>query len=653
MSHIKQLPTLLANQIAAGEVIERPASVVKELVENALDAGSSRIQIELKESGLSQITVIDDGSGMSAADLPLAILRHATSKITGQKDLFQVKTLGFRGEALPSIAAVADVTITSIARGEAMGHQLHVAGGKADEVKPAAIYRGTKIVVNDLFYNTPARRKYLASPQTELAQISDIVNRIALSHPQVSVTLTHNNKQLLKTAGNGKLPQTFAAIYGIKVAQKMRAFTKIASDGTRIEGLISLPELTRAAKSYISLFVNGRYIKNRKLQKAILQGYGSKLMVGRYPFASLAVTINPLDVDVNVHPTKQEVRFSNENELCQLITSTIYQRLQQENLIPDAQPQEPAAGLARSQTIKPEQMKLTEANQVSDFVKPAAATAAPEAKERHAPVMISTVADLKQPAMTTFLKRHPQLRQYQITADFVPTPAKTEAEPTAKQAVNQSQQAKHPAANATFPNLQYIGQALGTYLIAQADGAVYLIDQHAAQERCFYERLRKEFGQVASSQQELLVPLVLDYPLNDYLIIKQNREKLQQVGLHLAEFGQQSFIVRSHPTWFAAGQEEATIRQIIDWLLQDKQITVAQLRHDAAVMTSCKRAIKANHHLEPNQAKALLQQLAQCQNPYNCPHGRPVVVQFSATELEKMFKRIQDNHQSKRSQFER
>lgn len=334
MSKIHELNEVLADQIAAGEVIERPASIVKELVENSLDANSKQIDIIVSQSGLDSIRIIDDGAGILPDDVPIAFKRHATSKIASREDLFKVKSLGFRGEALPSIASVADVVLCT-STGDETGTKFQIRGGVVQSNQPAQARRGTDITVTDLFFNTPARLKYLKSPQTELTQITDIVDRLALANPSVAISFMHNDHEILRTPGNGNLQQVIAAIYGISNARKMVKFDGEDAD-FMISGYTSLPEATRSSRQYISIMINHRYIRNFQLTKALIQGYGSKLMVGRYPISVLDIELDPVLVDVNVHPAKREVRISKEEQLGQLIATTIRQRIAQENLIPDA-----------------------------------------------------------------------------------------------------------------------------------------------------------------------------------------------------------------------------------------------------------------------------------------------------------------------------
>ena len=676
MAEIHELASVLADQIAAGEVVERPASVVKELVENAIDAHSTQIDITVEESGLKRISVVDDGDGIADDQAEMAFKRHATSKITDRRDLFKVKSLGFRGEALPSIASVADVTMTTSTGG--VGTLIHNVGGKIVAHDPAAARKGTEVTVRDLFGNVPARLKYLKSPTTELSKITDIVNRIALSYPGIAFSLVHNGRELTRTSGRGDLQQVIAGIYGVQSARKMVAIAGENAD-FKVTGYVSLPELTRASRQYISILLNGRYIHNYQLSKALVAGYGSKLMVGRYPLAVLTITMDPLLVDVNVHPTKQEVRISQEAALTQLIQKTVFDRLAQENLIPDV-----FSELPQTKTKEPVSDQLTMAlNDVSHKHTPTTAptlthregvsretaarsvatptsltaapapkaTTAPESQDEAAgpqplttpptspvtPVMVHQQTELQQPAVQAFdAKYRTEGRVWAFG-----TPPEASAEPASSTA-----QAPETGSQPRFPQLRYLGQVHGTYLLAEADDGLYLVDQHAAQERVNYEFYRQAIGEVSDDEQKLLVPIVLDYPTTDVLALNDHLETLDSVGVHLEAFGPNSFIVHEHPTWFKAGQETATIKEMIDWVLKDGKLTVAAFREKAAIMMSCKRAIKANHHLDDQQARALLKKLATAENPFNCPHGRPVLVHFTDQDLERLFKRIQDPHHS-------
>lgn len=666
MGKIQELSERLANQIAAGEVVERPASVVKELVENAIDAKASQIDILIEEAGLKKIQIVDNGEGISQDDVENAFKRHATSKIHNRDDLFRIRTLGFRGEALPSIASVSEMTLETATADETQGSYLFLKGGKIEEHRPASLRAGTKITVENLFFNTPARLKYVKSLQTELSNIGDIVNRMALSHPNIAFRLVHDGHKMLSTSGTGDLKQTLAGIYGVATAKKM---LKVEAEDLdfKLNGYVSLPEVTRASRNYLSVIINGRYIKNYMLNKAIINGYQSKLMVGRYPIAVLEITMDPLLVDVNVHPTKQEVRLSKEKELMELISRGIAESLRQINLIPDVG--ENPSFKRKVEKIHTEQLDLPleeQPKKKSDlnydpktgifYVEPKA----PEAVETPVPLKEKIV----EKTMTVPLETE---QEKASIVEETPEPLMEEAAPVEEEAYEEAANADHPEFDLStqsgekvieqaitkleqeqpkerFPMLEYFGQMHGTYLFAQSKDGLYIIDQHAAQERIKYEYFREKIGDVSDDLQELLVPFVLDYPNNDAIKLKEQAELLQEVGIYLEEFGPNSFIVRAHPTWYPAGQEESIIREMIDMLLITGSVSVKKFREATAIMMSCKRSIKANHHLNEAQARVLLTDLAQCENPFNCPHGRPVLIHFSNSDMEHMFKRIQDPH---------
>lgn len=662
MGKIQELSEQLANQIAAGEVVERPASVVKELIENAIDAGGTQIDIMIEEAGLKTIQVIDNGEGISSEDVLIAFKRHATSKIHTRNDLFRIRSLGFRGEALPSIASVSQITIETSTEKETKGSFVELKGGKVETHRPCALRKGTKITVSNLFFNTPARLKYVKTIQTELANIGDIVNRLALSHPTIAFRLIHEGNRMINTVGTGDLKQTIAGIYGISIAKKM---VKIEAQDLdfQLKGYISLPEVTRASRNYVSLIINGRYIKNFTLNKAIVSGYGSKLMVGRFPIAVLEITMDPLLVDVNVHPTKQEVRLSKEKELMTLISETIKQALNELQLIPNAvenlpsnrkkqlsnKPQQLEIPLTQSRTTKQSNRKPS--NLTYDAVNGTFFVEDTFENNQSTFTNVSNSSEKNQVSEETYKyvteKQEVDTTQVEVDQKMMVTDDKVGLS-------NNTQTENKQVENTTstieevdiqrFPDLEYFGQMHGTYLFAQNQQGMYIIDQHAAQERINYEYFREKIGEVSNDLQELLVPIVLDYPANDALMIKEKKDTLEKVGIYLEDFGQYSFIVRSHPTWYPKGQEESTIMEMIDILLTTGQISVKQFRESTAIMMSCKRAIKANHYLNQQQAQALLDELKKCENPFNCPHGRPVLIHFTNSDMEKMFKRIQDSH---------
>ena len=644
MSHIIELPEVLANQIAAGEVIERPASVVKELVENAIDAGSSQIIVEIEEAGLKKIQITDNGHGIAHDEVELALRRHATSKIKNQADLFRIRTLGFRGEALPSIASVSVLTLLTAVDGTSHGTKLVARGGEVEEIIPATSPVGTKVCVEDLFFNTPARLKYMKSQQAELSHIIDIVNRLGLAHPEISFSLISDGKEMTRTAGTGQLRQAIAGIYGLASAKKMVEIENADLD-FEISGFVSLPELTRANRNYISLFINGRYIKNFLLNRAILDGYGSKLMVGRFPLAVIHIHIDPYLADVNVHPTKQEVRISKERELMALVSEAIAKSLKEQTLIPDALENLAKSAVRNREKVEQTTLPLRENTLYYEKNEPTRPTQAEvadhqvnltEEKQDLNLFAKETLDQITKPAKLHFAERKP------ASYDQLDHPELDLA------SLDKAYDKLEREESSSFPELEFFGQMHGTYLFAQGRDGLYIIDQHAAQERVKYEEYRESIGNVDQSQQQLLVPYIFEFPADDALRLKERMPLLEEVGVFLSEYGENQFILREHPIWMAEEEIESGIYEMCDMLLLTKEVSIKKYRAELAIMMSCKRSIKANHRIDDHSARQLLYQLSQCDNPYNCPHGRPVLVHFTKSDMEKMFRRIQENHTSLR-----
>ncbi|AST07376.1 DNA mismatch repair protein MutL [Anoxybacillus flavithermus] len=607
MGKIRKLDDALANKIAAGEVVERPASVVKELVENAIDAHSTIIEVELEEAGLAKIRVVDNGDGFEEEDCFLAFERHATSKIKDEADLFRIRTLGFRGEALPSIASVSHLELKT-STGEGPGTWLVLKGGELVQHGRTSSRKGTDITVSHLFFNTPARLKYMKTIHTELGHVVDVINRLALAHPHISFRLTHNGKQLFYTNGNGDVRQVLAAIYGLDVAKKMIAIHAETLDFT-IDGYIALPEVTRASRNYMTTIVNGRYIKNYSLYKAIEEGYHTLLPIGRHPITFLNIMMDPLLIDVNVHPAKLEVRFSKETELNELVQQTIRQSFQKKTLIPEVTAPRVEKTKAEQQTFSFEHI-VKESNTMS-----------PRVTEIHRD------QEKKTEERIVLEKSDEHVRDQDVTLLDV-------------ESVVPSEHVTGEMDQERIPPLYPIGQMHGTYILAQNENGLYIIDQHAAQERIKYEYFREKLATVTNELQPLLIPLTLTYSSSEYLLIESYRDQLAACGVFLEPFGHNSFIVRSHPQWFPKGEEVAIIEEMIKQVLEMKKVDMKQLREKAAIMMSCKQSIKANQFLRNDEIFALLESLRKTSDPFTCPHGRPIIIHFSTYELEKMFKRV-------------
>ncbi|MGT2895310.1 DNA mismatch repair endonuclease MutL [Streptococcus entericus] len=652
MSKIIELPEVLANQIAAGEVVERPASVVKELVENAIDAGSRQITITIEEGGLKLIQVTDNGEGMVPEDVPLSLRRHATSKIKNQGDLFRIRTLGFRGEAMPSIASVSLMTIETQSAEAEHGLKLVANGGVIEQQEIISRPVGTQITVENLFFNTPARLKYLKSLQAETSSVIDVINRLSLGHPEVAFTLISDGRELTKTAGTGDLRQAIAGIYGLGTARKMIEIS--ASDlDFEVSGYVSLPELTRANRNYITLLINGRYIKNFLLSRAILDGYGSKLMVGRFPIAVIDIQIDPYLADVNVHPTKQEVRISKEKELMALIKQAIVASLKEQTLIPDALENLAKSSVKRAEKPVQTSLSLKQTNLYYDtekqdfFLKDQPQSVVVEEQVDNLVKMVDSPGPTVSSAISSEIEQRPASVQFAqreaVNLEDGEHGWQADRKKLSRLVANLEQEER-----SSFPELEYFGQMHGTYLFAQGQGGLYIIDQHAAQERVKYEYYRDKIGEVDSSLQQLLVPYLFEFSASDFLTLQAKAELLKEVGINLDPYGQNTLILREHPIWMKEEEIESGVYEMCDMLLLTDQVSIKQYRAELAIMMSCKRSIKANHKLDDYSARDLLVQLAQCDNPYNCPHGRPVLVNFSKSDMEKMFRRIQENHTSLR-----
>ncbi|WP_339201660.1 DNA mismatch repair endonuclease MutL [Peribacillus sp. FSL P2-0133] len=645
MGKIIQLDEALSNKIAAGEVVERPASVVKELVENAIDANSTIIEIELVEAGLGSIRIVDNGDGILADDIEAAFKRHATSKIKDENDLFRIRTLGFRGEAMPSIASVSRFEMKS-STGEGVGTRILLEGGMVKELEASSSRKGTDILVSDLFYNTPARLKYMKTIHTELGNITDVANRLALSHPDVSIRLSHNEKRILHTNGNGDVRQVLAAIYGTNIAKKMIPVQASSLD-FKLSGYIVMPEVTRASRNYISTMINGRFIKNYALVKAILDGYHTLLPIGRFPIALLNIEMDPILVDVNVHPSKMEVRLSKEQELYSLVWETIKSSFKKMSLIPSGY----------TPTPKPEQVKSEQTTLELDHVVESGKRVLEEAK-KEASLLKDTLIREKQ-EQKSYVDHNEDFNlepikeiiysneQQQMADAYIPVLQDDESKPNYESAekyttytVEQEEEIEVNEPESRIPPMYPIGQMHGTYIFAQNEKGLYIIDQHAAQERIKYEYFKEKVGRVENELQDMLVPITLEFSTDQCIRINEYRHELEKVGVYLEEFGYNAYIVRSHPQWFPKGIEQEILEEMIEQLLSMKKVDIKKLREEAAIMMSCKASIKANRHLRNDEIQALLDELRRTTDPFTCPHGRPIIISYSIYEMEKMFKRI-------------
>lgn len=618
---IIQMSESLANKIAAGEVVERPASVVKELVENSIDANSTWIKVDIVEAGLQQIKITDNGDGMSEQDAKKAFLRHATSKIKNETDLFHVKTLGFRGEALASIASVSKL-IVKTSQGDSASTFLALEGGKVLEKKKSDARKGTEIIVENLFFNTPARLKYMKSLHTELGHITDLLNRLALSHPEIRFEATHNGKGLFKTAGTGDVLQVISQIYGMNIAKKMLPIKHETLDFS-IGGFIAKPEVTRASRAYISTIINGRYIRSVALNQAIIRAYHTLLPIGRSPIVVLSIKMDPILVDVNVHPTKLEVRFSKDRELFTAIEETIKQKFREITLIPE---------MERKVTPKEKSVQHTMNfdNPVVERERENGGLQSKEQLVKYNP----PVNEVREPDASSveYEEKYTATKDEADTEESFPAASYIETPVVEQQPIEVDQQ--------RVPTMYPIGQLQGTYILAQNENGLYMIDQHAAQERIKYEFFKEKLGKPMNESQELLLPMTFEFSKREAIFIEQYKESFEKVGLFFEAFGNQTYVIRSHPNWFPIGFEEEVIREMVEQIMNEEKVNVELIREEAAILMSCKRSIKANHYLKQEEMFRLLEDLRTTTDPFTCPHGRPIIVHFSTYELEKMFKRV-------------
>ena len=584
MSKIHVMSEALANKISAGEVVERCSSIVKELVENSIDAQASDIKVELMKGGLESIKVTDNGSGMDCDDAHLAFGRHATSKILRDDDLFFINTMGFRGEALPSIASVSEVKLKTSDGTDST--YIHIKGGEILEETSGDLRVGTSITVTNLFYNTPARLKYLKSENTETYNTVNLIEKLSFAHPEIKFTLTNNNKIIVRTSGSNNLLKTIHEIYGLNVSNKMLEF-KNSNNDFDIYGYICKPEILRSNRNDLNTFVNDRVIRNSEINKAINDAYHTYKPDGKYPVVVLKINTDPTLVDVNIHPTKQDVKISKMPELYDLIFTTIKDTLYNNLLIPNA--------------LKEESVNIIKDSVIADIV-------SSMAKKEEEPIQTELNFEIEMKENTPELK----------TGDDL--------------VVN-----KEMKSLVLYP----VGLALGTYIIAQNDEGIYLIDQHAAQERVNYERYLNALRKKEVTTTYLLIPITIELSASDFLTLKENLPILIDMGFELEEFGVNTFIVKAHPTWILQDYEEESIRKIIDLVIdiKDKFDPIKFNDHLAATL-ACKMSIKANMRISHEAQQELLNELVMCDNPYNCPHGRPTIIKFSIYDLERMFKRV-------------
>lgn len=589
MSKIQVMDEILANKIAAGEVVEKTMNVVKELVENSIDAQSDEIEISLVDSGVKEITVSDNGIGMEEDDAKMAFSRHATSKLKDLDDLFYIESLGFRGEALPSIASVSNVRLkTSDGK---IGTLVTLSGGKNMQVERCDLQKGTTITVTDLFYNTPVRLKYLKNLYIELANIVDYVNKMALSYPNIKFTLKNNDKILLQTDGSGDLLKVIYEIYGVDITKKMIPLSG-ENDDYYISGYMSYPEVTKSNRSAITTLVNGRIIKNNELNKIITECYHTYIPKDKFPIIILNIDVDPILIDINIHPTKMDIKFSKLDTLKDLVTTQIEKNLKQLTLIP---------------TIS-----------VRDN------TSISEVKSQ----LINTENQPEKPEETKYEN---------ITLDF----SLQEDALNYDEQTSQTNSEEQPATNYRIKEMTPRGIVYLTYIIAENEDGMYIIDQHAAAERINYEKVLNALRQTKTII-DLLIPVKIELSTPEYLSIRQNFELLKDYGFTIEEFGINTIIVRTHPSWISTDIAEDCIRKVIDIIASKGSFDFDLFVWRMASTMACRMSIKANDYISYDDQVWLINELRKCENPFTCPHGRPTIITYTKQDLEKLFKRSLD-----------
>ncbi len=701
MSLIKVLDQNTINQIAAGEVIERPSAVVKELVENAIDAGATAVTVEIKEGGISFVRITDNGLGIAKEDIPIAFKRHSTSKIKTAEDLLHVSSLGFRGEALSSICAVAQVELVTKTRSSFMGTRYVIEGSEEKSIEDIGCPDGTTFVVRNLFFNTPARRKFLKTAATEAGYIGDLMERLSVSHPEISFKFMNNNQLKLHTSGNGKLKDVIYHIYGRDITAQTLEINH-SSETAVITGFICKPIVARGNRNHMNYFINGRYIKSKIIHKAIEDAYKSYMMAHRYPFTVLHFTIDSKYIDVNVHPTKMEIRFTNQESIYQMVYKALSDVLKYKELIPEV-----TIGQAKKAASNTKAALLKKAPEPFETKRLEDEKKAELQKGKQEDKKYKTEHDIKQNTIDTITvpktgqnykeqnsksytdaalleeetksysvlehkgaadalcENHPasSVREYHTTASHTSNIGKEKIEALKKwkdyekapplESVFLSKKKNVTTENEQISlfkdkllsedgqkNHRIIGQIFRTYWIVEYEDKMFLIDQHAAHEKVLYEKLMKSLKEKNFLSQMLEPPLILSLSMREEDALKKNMDVLAQLGFEIEAFGGKEYSVRGVPADLLGIAQKDLLVELIDTLVDEAPSKTSELILEKAASMSCKAAVKGNQDLSFQEAEALIDYLMTLENPYHCPHGRPVIVSMSKYEMEKKFKRI-------------
>lgn len=662
MVNIQVLDQITIDKIAAGEVIERPASIIKELVENAIDAGASAVTVEIKEGGISFIRITDNGCGIPKGEVPLAFLRHSTSKIRSVDDLSTVASLGFRGEALSSIAAIAQVELITKTKDEVTGTRYRIEGGAEKSIEDTGAPDGTTFLVHQIFYNTPARRKFLKTPMTEASHVSELMTRLALSHPEVSIQFINNGQEKLHTSGNGKLKDIIYHVFGRDIANNLLE-TNERIDGIQVQGFIGKPIISRGNRNYENYFINGRYVKSNIIAKAIEDAYKDFTMQHKYPFTALHFTMDGTDLDVNVHPTKMELRFSNQQGVYNFIYNALKQTLSEPELIPrvelpeakevpvkaekiverkQEQPMTPVREERKTPVIEEEKNldyfmkkmreRVTAYHQQVTKVKPTPAPSVVQENVNYEALPASQVAAVKQPV--------PEQR----TVAKEPMPEQAVAPREEKSVVTEKQLdffEEKLLTKKVAQEYKIIGQLFETYWLVEFHEQLYIIDQHAAHERVLYEKTLRGMKDREFTSQYLSPPIILNLSMQEEEALNTHMDIFTNIGFEIEPFGGDSYAIRAVPDNLFSIAKRELFTEMLDQLVDGIHSSLApDIVAEKVASMSCKAAVKGNSRLSAAEVETLIGELLELENPYHCPHGRPTIIAMTKRELEKKFKRI-------------
>ena len=662
MVNLQVLDQITIDKIAAGEVIERPASIIKELVENAIDAGASAVTVEIKEGGISFIRITDNGCGIPKGEVPLAFLRHSTSKIRSVDDLSTVASLGFRGEALSSIAAIAQVELITKTKDEVTGTRYRIEGGAEKSIEDTGAPDGTTFLVHQIFYNTPARRKFLKTPMTEASHVSELMTRLALSHPEVSIQFINNGQEKLHTSGNGKLKDIIYHVFGRDIANNLLE-TNERIDGIQVQGFIGKPIISRGNRNYENYFINGRYVKSNIIAKAIEDAYKDFTMQHKYPFTALHFTMDGTDLDVNVHPTKMELRFSNQQGVYNFIYNALKQTLSEPELIPrvelpeakevpvkaekiverkQEQPMTPVREERKTPVIEEEKNldyfmkkmreRVTAYHQQVTKVKPTPAPSVVQENVNYEALPASQVAAVKQPV--------PEQR----TVAKEPMPEQAVAPREEKSVVTEKQLdffEEKLLTKKAAQEYKIIGQLFETYWLVEFHEQLYIIDQHAAHERVLYEKTLRGMKDREFTSQYLSPPIILNLSMQEEEALNTHMDIFTNIGFEIEPFGGDSYAIRAVPDNLFSIAKRELFTEMLDQLVDGIHSSLApDIVAEKVASMSCKAAVKGNSRLSAAEVETLIGELLELENPYHCPHGRPTIIAMTKRELEKKFKRI-------------